>query len=116
MTQTFTVSASAGGAILPNGTYGLPAGLTAGGYTADFTITADIGYQIAALTVDDAPVEAAAGQNSYTLSYTFGRSSSAISVAFEADPDDERTPDVSGEYEAPAVVDGAGSGRRGTTL
>lgn len=107
LTQTFTVSASAGGAILPNGTYGLPAGLTAGGYTADFTITADIGYQIAALTVDDAPVEAAAGQNSYTLSYTFGRSSSAISVAFEADPDDERTPDVSGEYEAPAVVDGA---------
>ena len=105
--QTFTVSAGENGSILPSGTYGLPAGLTAGGCTADFTVTAAIGYQIAALTVDGAPVEQAAGQNEYTLAYTFGKDSADIRVTFEADPDDDRTPDVSGEYEAPAIVEGA---------
>ncbi len=105
--QTLAVSAGENGSILPSGTYGLPAGLTASGYTADFTVTADIGFRIAALTVDGQPLEAAAGQNSYTLTYAFSKGSSAISAAFEADPDDTRAPDAAGSYEAPAITAGA---------
>lgn len=107
LSQTLTVSAGKNGAILPNGTYGIPAGLAASGYTADFTITADIGYQIASLTVDGAAVAAAAGQNTYTLAYAFSKASASIQASFEADPDDTRTPDASGSYEAPAIAEGA---------
>ncbi len=107
LTQTFSVTAGEHGSILPYGTYGLPAGLTASGFTADFTVIAAIGYQIAALTVDGRPVEAAAGQNSYTLTYAFTRGSVSVEATFEADPDDARTPDASASYEAPAIVDGA---------
>lgn len=107
LTQTFTVTAGKNGSILPSGTYGLPGELTSGGYTANFTVTAAIGYQIAALTVDGTPVEQAAGQNEYTLTYAFSRNSASVEAVFEADPDDTRTPDVSGEYQAPAIVEGA---------
>lgn len=107
LSQTLAVSAGENGSILPNGTYGVPAGLADAGYSADFSVTAAIGYRIAALTVDGRPVEAAAGQNTYTLAYTFSRNSRSVEVTFEPDPNDTRTPDLSGSYEAPAIARGA---------
>lgn len=114
LVQTFTVTAGENGTILPCGTYGLPGVLAGSGFTADFTVTAAIGYRIAALTADGKPVDGAAGQNSYTLTYAFTRASTAVDVTFEADPDDTRTPDASASYEAPAIVDGAAT--EGTAL
>lgn len=81
----FSASAGEGGFIYPAGEYYVPEGMKAEAVTADFSVTAESGYVIEALTVDGETVPAAAGQSAWLLTYTFSDRSAAIEVSFGVD-------------------------------
>lgn len=105
--EQLTISAGENGEVYPNGTYNLPAALVSAKLAVSYTVTADIGYQIAALTVNGQSVAEAAGANEYTGTLTVA--AGKVEVTFEADADDTRTEstDPADTYQAPAIVDGA---------
>lgn len=101
-----TVSAGEHGSVYPNGTYHLPAALTAAKLTVSCSITAEQGYAIAALTVNGQPVPEAAGQNTYAADLPVA--AGTVQVTFAADPDDPRTEtDPAASYQAPALLEAA---------
>ena len=101
----FTATALDGGWMQPNGSYAVSQQVM--GKTQDFVIEADIGYQIARLIVDGAPLTEAAGKTSYTLNYTFSQGSAGIQVSFDEFPEDTRTVAQAESYVPVDLLDGA---------
>ena len=101
----FTATALEGGWMQPNGSYDVSQQVL--GKTQDFVIEADVGYRIARLIVDGAPLTQAAGQVEYTLAYTFSEGSAGIQVSFEAYPEDTRTVEAAESYVPVDLIDGA---------
>lgn len=105
--STFSITSGDNGEILPEGTYNIPKDMLTGGYSATFTITADIGYKIKSLIADGKSVDAAVGKNEYSYDYTFSSESASINSTFETDPNDTRKASTGSTYTAPAITEGA---------
>ena len=78
----FSVSSANGGFVYPAGRYYVPDSMKQEGVTVRFSVEAEAGYAIEALTADGKAVPEAAGKTEYLLSYTFGEDSAAVSVSF----------------------------------
>ena len=105
--EQLSVAAGEHGVVYPNGTYNLPSALAAAKLAVTCTVTADIGYKIASLTVNGKPVAEAAGAGEYALNLIVAPGT--VEVTFEVNPEDTRTPndDPASSYVAPAIVAGA---------
>jgi hypothetical protein len=102
-----TVSAGTNGSIYPNGTYNLPSALVSENLSTSYSVTADIGYKIASLTVNGTAVSDAVGKTAYTGK--FAVTAGEVKATFEANPGDTRTAtsDPASSYVAPTITSGA---------
>lgn len=76
-TYTITASAGTGGAISPSGAVSVNQG-----DSATFYMSANSGYKIASLTVDGVQISGAAGQSSYSYTFTAVAANHSVNVTF----------------------------------
>ena len=105
----FTASAAAGGDIYPSGSWYVPESMKADGVAADFSVEADEGYVIGALTADGEEISAAAGQDAYLLPYIFSTGSASIEVTFEPAEKSDASADASAAEVDTAITLAAGT-------